>query len=129
VTRDRELQRLTDLHVRFGEYIEAGIPRLKRLGYNPTRFLELVRECGDVVNATKRLLASAAHTSYGFQRLLELGRLQDTVEFAACLPWFQELFDEDELYEARTRLILHEFPLDARIRAAMSSPPEWVEHV
>jgi ABC-type Na+ transport system ATPase subunit NatA len=62
----------------------------------------------------------------GFQRLYEMQRLQDSVEFAACLPWFAELFDLQEVTEARTRLITHEFPLDARLASMAASPPEWV---
>jgi hypothetical protein len=37
-----------------------------------------------------------------------------SVEFVANLPWFRDLFTEDELDEARSRLILHEFPVDER---------------
>jgi hypothetical protein len=39
-----------------------------------------------------------------------MGALNRNVEFVANLPWFQELFTEDELDEARTRLTLHDFP-------------------
>ncbi|RSM42409.1 hypothetical protein DMB66_54740 [Actinoplanes sp. ATCC 53533] len=111
----------------YNAYIHDGIPPLRKLGYNPTQFLEMVHAAGDAVQATKRLLASPRHTSYGFQRLYALGRLVDSVEFAALLPWFEPLFTADEREEARTRLILHEFPVDAKLRTAMAMPPDWVE--
>ncbi|MEV6632209.1 hypothetical protein AB0M54_15800 [Actinoplanes sp. NPDC051470] len=111
----------------FNAYIHEGIPPLRKLGYNPTQFLEMVQTAGDAVQATKRLLASPRHTSYGFQRLYTLGRLVDSVEFAALLPWFEPLFTADEREKARTRLILHEFPVDAKLRTATATPPGWVE--
>jgi hypothetical protein len=56
-------------------------------------------------------------------------RLQDSVEFAACLPWFQELFEPYEIDEAHTRLIAHEFPLATRLAATAASPPSWVSEI
>src|SRR5947207_5138476 len=104
-------ERLARLAARFTAYVEDGIPRLKRMGYNPTEFLAMVHRHDGAVGATKQLLADPRHTSYGFQRLHQLGRLEDSVEFAALVPWFEELFTDIERYEARTRLITHEFPL------------------
>ena len=118
---------LSQLTNRYNAYIHEGIPRLRRLGYNPFQFLEMVQSAGDAVQATKRLLADPRHTSYGFQRLYTPGWLVDSVEFAALLPWFEPLFTVDERQEARTRLILHDFPVDAKLRAATSTPPAWVE--
>ncbi|MFI1196965.1 hypothetical protein ACH4T9_27410 [Micromonospora sp. NPDC020750] len=123
---DRDMERTAFLRERFHEYVLGGLPRLMRLGYNPFQFRELVERHGDAVGATMHLLADPRHTSYGFQRLFDLGRLEDTVEFAACLPWFTELFHPQELHEARTRLIVHGFPLDARLAAAAASPPNWL---
>ncbi|MCU7729629.1 hypothetical protein ODJ79_38435 [Actinoplanes sp. KI2] len=119
-----DLKQLTN---RYNAYIHEGIPRLRRLGYNPTQFLEMVQASGDAVQATKRLLADPRHTSYGFQRLYTLGRLADSVEFAALLPWFEPLFTNAEREEARTRLILHEFRVDAELRAVTAAPPDWVK--
>jgi hypothetical protein len=118
---------MKQLTARYSAFIHEGIPRLRKLGYNPTQFLEMVHTAGDAVQATKRLLASPRHTSYGFQRLYVLGRLEDSVEFAALLPWFEPLFTADELKEARTRLILHDFPVEAKLRAATAIPPTWIE--
>ncbi|MEU2616077.1 hypothetical protein ABZ570_31570 [Micromonospora sp. NPDC007271] len=114
------------LVARYNAFIHEGIPQLRRLGYSPTQFLEMVRSAGDAVQATKLLLASPRHTSYGFQRLYSMGRLADSVEFAALLPWFEPLFTPEEREEARIRLILHEFPVEAKLRTATASPPTWV---
>jgi hypothetical protein len=126
VTDAEDQARLIETRRQFNRYILDGIPQLRRLGYNPTQFLEMVERYNDVVGATKRLLADPRHTSYGFQRLYDMRRLQDSVEFAVCLPWFAELFDPQEITEACTRLITHEFPLDARLASTASSPPGWV---
>jgi hypothetical protein len=114
------------LEKRFSSFVLAGIPSLKKEGYNPARFLEMVRETGNPYAATILLLNDPRHTHYGFQRLWEMKRLDASVEYAACLPWFQELFSEDQLYEARTRLVAHDFPLDRRLAAATLEPPGWL---
>jgi hypothetical protein len=55
-----------------------------------------------------------------------MGELNRSVEFAANLPWFREFFTEDELDEARTRLSLHDFPVDEQLSKATTRPPNWV---
>jgi hypothetical protein len=104
----------------------AGLPGLQREGYNPHRFQEMVRSAGSAYAATVVLLDDSRHTSYGFERLWVMRRLDASVEYAALLPWFQELFSADQLYEARTRLITHEFPIDTRMAAAALEPPDWL---
>jgi len=84
----------------------------------------MVSEHG-AVGATNRLLADPHHTSYGFERLHELGALDASVEFAVCLSWFQPLFTVDEVEEAERRLLLHEFPLRERLARAERTPPAW----
>ena len=66
-----------------------------------------------------------SHTSYGFERLWELGELGASVEFAVCLPWFRELFTVEEQEEAERRLVLHDFPLARRLAEAEQRPPAW----
>ncbi|MEU6573986.1 hypothetical protein [Streptomyces sp. NPDC046805] len=114
---DREpgSSRLVVLEAKFEEHVSRGIPALKRTGYNPTRFLEMVEECGGVLGAAKKLLSNSRHTSYGFERLWALGRLDASVEYAVCLPWFEELFVPEEVHEATTRLVTHDFPLLKRL--------------
>lgn len=114
-----------DLARRFDEFVLAGVERVKHRGYNPTMFLRLIKEHGGTVNAAKVLLASTRKTSYGFERLWELGELETSVEFAVCLPWFRPLFTLGEQDEAGQRLRLHDFPLDQRLKAAEQNPPSW----
>ena len=47
------------------------------------------------------------------------------MEFAVLLPWFRSLFTLDEQDEAEQRLILHDFPLEARLASRSASPPPW----
>jgi hypothetical protein len=129
MSSERSTERLEVLRARYNAYILDGIPRLRRLGYNPFQFLEMVERYTDPVGATKHLLAQPGHTSYGFRRLLELGRLEDSVEFATCLPWFADLFEPQERDEARVRLLLHDFPLHDRIRIASDTAPAWTREL
>lgn len=111
----------------FSSYILDGIPALKQRAYNPTLFLQMVENHGSVLEAAKALLSDPRHTSYGFQRLYAMQRLDASVEYAACLPWFRELFTDSELDEAETRLVAHDFPLAERIEAGEHSPPDWID--
>jgi hypothetical protein len=119
-------ERRKRLEKQFNNFVLAGIPGLQREGYNPARFLEMIRETGSPYATTIVLLNDPRHTHYGFERLWQMKRLDASVEYAALLPWFQELFTEDQLYEARTRLITHDFPLDRKLAAASLEPPDWL---
>ncbi|CAN3983482.1 HNH endonuclease [Kitasatospora purpeofusca] len=110
-----------ELGKRFEEYLLAGIPALKKAGYNPIAFLGMIKTSGGVSTA-KKLLASAEDTSYGFARLWEKKKLDASVEFAVCLPWFRELFTEEELHRAEFRLTEHHFDLD-QVHAV--PVPDW----
>jgi len=103
----------------------ADVAVLKSRGYNPTGFLVMIAQGGSAVTVAKRLFSDPRHTSYGFERLWEMGELGRTVEFVANLPWFSDLFTEDELDEARSRLIAHEFPFDERLAIVAAHPPVW----
>ena len=116
---ERELAR------RFHRYILDDVDYLKRRGYNPTYFLGMIRQHESAVAVAKLLLSSSRHTTYGFERLWEMGELGRSIEFAVLLPWFTSLFTDDELDEARSRLILHDFPVDDRLAKALASPPPW----
>jgi hypothetical protein len=114
-----------DLATQFQQHVMAEVERLQRHGYNPTQFRGMLHARGAVA-ATKQLLADPRHTSYGFEKLWEMGELQSSVEFAVCLPWFRELFNDDEVGEAERRLLLHDFPVHDRVAAAMAQPPAWM---
>jgi len=118
--------RRQQLEQHFNSYIENEIPSLIKQGYNPTIYREMVRARGSHYAVTIFLLNDPRHTSYGFQRLYDMKRLDASVEYAASLPWFQELFTDDLLYEARTRLITHDFDLDRVLTSEVASPPAWL---
>jgi hypothetical protein len=96
---------------------------LKSRGYNPTRFLGMIAQNKSVVTVAKMLFANPCLTSEGFERLWEIGELNHSVEFTASLPWFRELFTDDELEEARIRLTLHDFPVEEQLAAAAAHSP------
>jgi hypothetical protein len=110
---------------RFHQHVLADANYLKSRGYNPTRFLAMIAQEGSAVAVAKRLFSDSRPTSYGFERLWEMGELGRTVEFVANLPWFRDLFTEDELDEARSRLIALDFPFAERLAAAAAHPPDW----
>jgi len=114
-----------DLARRFHQHVLADVEYLKTRGYNPVRFTGLIAQKGGAVAAAKQLLADPRHTFYGFERLWEMGELGRSVEFVANLPWFQPLFTDRELEAGRTRLALHDFPVQTRLAAAAASPPPW----
>jgi hypothetical protein len=102
----------------------AGADRLKKgIGYNPTRFNQMVAEHGGPEAA--RLLLKGRDASDGFTTLWEAGRLDMGREAIASLPWYEDLFSEDELAVARHRLRGHNFDVDGFIRRSTASPPVW----
>lgn len=117
---------LAELSKRFQQYVLGDIDYLKSRGYNPTLFQRKIVQHKSAVVVAKRLFADPKHTSYGFERLWEMGELGRSIEFAALLPWFAPLFTTGELDEARSRLILHNFPVEERLVRAAAQPPEWV---
>ncbi len=73
-----------------------------RLGYRPTRFLQMVNELGGLRTA-HRLLATDG-PSEGLGRLWELERLDISLEAIVLKPQYADLFSEDEIKQARQRL-------------------------
>ena len=118
-------QREAALPDRFTAHLEADADALYPR-YKPNLYRQMIREHGGV-GAAKRLLADPRHTSYGFEKLWELGELERSMEFAVLLPWFRELFSAEEQEEAERRLILHVFPLQVRLAARAAMPPDWAQ--
>jgi hypothetical protein len=48
-----------------------------------------------------------------------------SVEALALLPWYTELFKEEERETARRRLVEHEFDVETFLRVRSSNPPAW----
>ena len=106
----------------------AGSERLKKeIGYNPTRFNQMVAENGGP-EAVRQLL-TGRDASDGFTMLWEHRRLEMSVEAAALLPWYATLFSEDERSTARRRLTEHGFDLDTFVSARSANPPAWSTNV
>jgi len=78
--------------------IMDGCETAKReLGYNPTRFLQMVQQYG-VYQSIKKLIAKR-EPSEGYTRLLLEKRTELSIEFHVVK--YAELFDEDELQYCR----------------------------
>jgi hypothetical protein len=97
------------------ESFEDGMLRafdvLKEFDYQANRFLMMVRERGGVRTA-KDLIQRQEHYSQGFLKLVEIGKLEWSVEAYMLRPEFRHLFDPHELDEARRRLKAAEFDVD-----------------
>ena len=101
-----------------------GSDRLKReIGYNPTRFNEMVAQHGGP--AAVRLLLQGRDASDGFTTLWDAGRLEMSVEAAVLLPWYEQLFRDEERAIARRRLVEHRFDVAAFLRSRTAKPPSW----
>jgi hypothetical protein len=102
----------------------AGADRLTReIGYNPTRFNQMVAEHGGP--EAVRLLLNGRDASDGFTTLWENGRLEMSCEAIVLLPWYEDLFSDYEKAVARHRLIEHHFDVDAFVQQASTTPPSW----
>lgn len=114
----------TKAEAEFNRELITGSDRLKReIGYNPTRFLQMVDNYGGP-GAVHQLL-KGQDGSDGFTTLWEAGRLDMSVEAMVLLPWYQELFAADEQDVARRRLTEHGFDVDAFVQARSAPPPVW----
>jgi hypothetical protein len=82
--------------------MEAIYHQAKSIGYNATRFLQMLREHGGLETAHQ--LLSGDGVSYGFTELWLRGRPDLTVEALALQPEYVELFSDAELAGASERL-------------------------
>jgi hypothetical protein len=74
----------------------------KRLGYNPTYFLQMLGEHGAVATAQRLLVGETP--SEGFYTLAQKSRLDLTLEASVVKAKFRELFTDEELHVASARL-------------------------
>jgi hypothetical protein len=101
-----------------------GVDRLKReIGYTATRFSQMLGEQGGVETAHRLLTGRDA--SDGFTTLWEHRRLDMSLEAFVLLPWYQELFTDDERSTAERRLRDHEFNVDAFLARSNAAWPAW----
>ena len=88
---------------RFAEETQKLIKTCQeKYDYTPTRYIQMVQTHG-AVNAARSLL-DKTEPSEGFIKLLELGRLDLTVEALTLRPEFQLMFAPEQLRRARERL-------------------------
>jgi hypothetical protein len=83
----------------------------KDIGYNATRFLQMITDGGGLAAARKLLHAPAV--SDGFTTLWEHNRLDLSVEAHVLRPEFESLFSRQERDIARRRLSDYGFDVDA----------------
>jgi hypothetical protein len=74
----------------------------RELGYNATRFLQMLSEHGGVATAKQLLWTDAP--SDGFTTLWDHGRLDLTVEAHILLSEYERLFGDEDRQKARERL-------------------------
>lgn len=72
------------------------------LGYNATRFVQMISDQGGLPTARQLLWSDAP--SEGFTRLWERGRLDLTVEAHVLLDEFESVFTDQDREQARSRL-------------------------
>ena len=115
---------ITERERQFHRDMVLGVERLKReIGYNATRFMQMIAEIGGV-EAARRLLTGHA-ASDGFTTLWEHRRLEMSVEAHVLLPWYRELFTEEQLAVADRRLREQEFDIDEHLSRATTNWPAW----
>ena len=94
---------MDQLERRFHQAMVSIYTTAKReLGYNATRFLQMLSEQGGLATAKQLLWDDSP--SAGFTTLWERGRLDLTVEAKVVAPEYAALFTEADLDRARDRL-------------------------
>lgn len=79
--------------------------RVKKRGYIPHRFLEMVAEHGHLKTVKILLVPCGPHYREGFYRTIyDLGMPEESIEYIAYFE-FPEYFTPEELAEARRRLV------------------------
>jgi hypothetical protein len=87
----------------FEKRVKDAIQEMKKLGYTPNILLQMIAEHG-MIEAVKRLMVNRSEPPKGFLRLMELGRLDLSMETIILEQEFQDLFTEEERNEASRRL-------------------------
>lgn len=88
---------------RFEADLWVGIEESKRLGYNPTRFIQLVKQYGPV-EATRRVV-DTAHPAAGFVKLAwEITPRRPDLTSEQLVLNYPTLFSSEVVRKARERL-------------------------
>jgi hypothetical protein len=73
-----------------------------RYGYNPTRFLQMLEQNGPIDTAISLVMAPKIHE--GLSKLWEFKRLDLSIEAIICKEPYRQLFSDDVLARAKSRL-------------------------
>lgn len=98
----------------FTLYMYKTVRALRELGYNPTRFNQMLIAENDGVAVVRRLVMADA--SDGLWRLKQLGRLDLSVEMSVLHPEYEELFDQPTRDRAYSKLRDMDFNVDEQLR-------------
>lgn len=93
---------IQELATRFTRELLDGVDELAKLGYNATYFKRMIAAHGGVYTA--RRLITDTKQSDGLWQLLQLDRLDMSVEMWVLLPWYEPLFDYPLREKARRKL-------------------------
>lgn len=80
-----------------------AVDECRRLKYVPTAWIAMMNGPGGATAAARRLLVSGDIQS-GFERLIRMGRVDLTVEYAVLQPEWQDLFEDQHREAAKWRL-------------------------
>lgn len=111
MTENQELGQLRD---QFTTHMHEGVNALATLGYNATRFRQMLLNEGDAVVVAHRLVM--ADGTEGLWRLKQMGRLDMSVEMWVLHPEYEELFDQTTRDRAYANLRAMDFNVDAHLR-------------
>jgi hypothetical protein len=93
---------MNPLEIEFEQRLRDSIRESISLGYDPTRFTEMLNAYGGVPTA-KRLVASG-EIQDGIRRIVEIGHPELSMGSIMLEPQFASLFTQGELAAARWRL-------------------------
>jgi len=93
---------MNQLEAEFSERLHDSIRQAQNLGYNPTRFEQMLAALG-ALNMAKKLVISG-DLQDGLKTMAKLGRKDLTLESIMLEPKFNSLFSAAELQAATWRL-------------------------
>ena len=89
----------------------------REIGYNATRFLQLISIYGGLQAA--KILISKVEATYGFEKLCEYNRLELSVEYHVLLAKYKSLFTLEERKECAQHLLDYNFPLSEEMKSIL----------
>lgn len=93
----------------FDQAMWAIVEAARKQKYTPTYFMQMLSEHGGVETA-RRLLAADLPQD-GLNRLWEMGMLHESMEAQVIKEKFAPLFTENEILEARKRLVDRQYKI------------------